>query len=64
MTATYPVLEIEKSAPAVLTSEAPVLTVVADGGQAKPAVENQPEPRDWDPYHVWKRLIRKDPDQT
>lgn len=64
MTASYPILAIteEDELESAERPELPVLTVVAGTSEGEQASTAQADPRDWDPYHVWKRLIRKDPD--
>lgn len=42
----------------------PTLKVVAGADAPDSRSSSAREARDWDPYHVWKRMIRKSPDPT
>lgn len=66
MTATYPILKTKKvereSRRPDAEAKSPTDNVVVDEERASPVDDRQSESRDWDPYTVWKNMIRRNPD--
>lgn len=63
MTNNDPVIEVNEGKTSSETVPPTLRTVAKSDVPAQLELTSQ-DPRDWDPYHVWKKLIRKSPDPT